>query len=363
MGAIKIIEGVWQVGGGSWGKVAKAVSVEGCGNMYLVGGPTGEPEKENSPPRERGVGHDAFPERTVNQPPPSGGGYSDSASRGSSNSPPRERGVGHDAFPERTVNQPPPSGRGYSDSASRGSSNSPPRAQREENSPPRKRGVGAESEFAIIDAGIPAGVKAVLANAAEAGAGPGQIKRIVLTHAHSDHVAGAEDLRRATGAVLAAHPLTARALAGEPDAARQLFVGEMRATVAETIADGDEVALGPYRFRAIHTPGHMPDCVCLFGQVGGRRVLISGDEAIGDQGEDLGIVGWLDMHWGSAPKRYVASLEKLAALRADLVLPGHGKPIDGERAVADSFAHCLARLRQLLAIPHLHTMMGLDMSE
>jgi glyoxylase-like metal-dependent hydrolase (beta-lactamase superfamily II) len=107
----------------------------------------------------------------------------------------------------------------------------------------------------------------------------------------------------------------------------------------------------------------MPDCVCLFGEIGGRRVLISGDTAIGDQGENLGVVGWLDMHWGSAPKRYVASLEKLAALGADLMLPGHGRAIDGKRAVADSLDHGIARLRQLLAVPHLHTMMGLDMSE
>jgi len=256
--AIRVAEGIWWVGGGSWDGSAKVLSAEGSGNIFLVGGP---------------------------------------------------------------------------------------------------------GDWALIDAGGPAGADRVLANAADAGAAAGDIRRIILTHSHHDHSAGADELKRLTGARLAGSELLARALGGDAEARRRLFVRDRPPLeVEETIADGDEVSVGPYTLTVLATPGHIPDAITLVGEVAGRKAAFTGDTAIGDQAGASGVVGWLDGHWGSNPNHLVAGIERIAAHGPDLLLPGHGEPIDGADRVRRSLQHCIERLRQLLAIPGLGTMMPLDLS-
>ena len=86
----------------------------------------------------------------------------------------------------------------------------------------------------------------------------GRVTRIVVTHRHPDHWATIDALKSATGAPVACH-----------EAEREPYADKVDAT----IADGEEIALGGLRVRAIHTPGHTPGSVCFL--VGGH--LISGD--------------------------------------------------------------------------------------
>ncbi|MHC4715908.1 MAG: MBL fold metallo-hydrolase, partial [Planctomycetota bacterium] len=224
--------------------------------------------------------------------------------------------------------------------------------------------VGGEGDWALIDAGGAEGTDEVLANAAEAGAPAEDIHRIILTHSHSDHTLGADELKRLTGARVACSGLAARALGGDADARSKLFVGDRPPLAVEDIlADGDELSVGPYAFTVLATPGHIPDALTLVGEAGGRRVAFTGDTAIGDQGGVAGVVGWLDGHWGSNPGHLAASIARIAACEVDLLLPGHGFPIDGADNVRRSLAHCAERLQQLLAIPDLQSMMPLDVSE
>ena len=224
--------------------------------------------------------------------------------------------------------------------------------------------VGGPGDWTLIDAGAPEGVDAVLANAADAGAAPDDIHRIILTHSHYDHTMGADALKRRTGARIACSELAARALGGDAEARSKLFISDRPPlAVEDVLADGDEVSIGPYTFTVLATPGHIPDALTLVGEVAGRKVAFTGDTAIGDQGGVAGVVGWLDGHWGSNPGHLVASIEKIAACQADLLLAGHGFPIDGADNVRRSLAHCAERLQQLLAVPDLQSMMPLDMSE
>lgn len=224
--------------------------------------------------------------------------------------------------------------------------------------------VGEGGEYALIDTGTREGVEAMLANAAGAGAEPAAIKRIVLTHSHYDHVDAAAELKERTGAAVAASGLAAKALGGDGDARKRLFIREDQSVaVDEVLRDGDEVRLGPHAFLVLHTPGHIPDAVTLTGQVRGRTVVLTGDTAIGDQGGAQGVVGWLDGHWGSNPKHLLKSIERIRRCQADLLLPGHGFPIEGKEKVAESLAHCSRRLEQLLAIPDLGSMMPLDLAD
>jgi len=86
----------------------------------------------------------------------------------------------------------------------------------------------------------------------------GRVTRIVITHRHPDHWMSIDALKRATGAPVACHEADRERYADKVDAA---------------IADGEEIAVGALRVRAIHTPGHTAGSICFL--VGGH--LISGD--------------------------------------------------------------------------------------
>jgi glyoxylase-like metal-dependent hydrolase (beta-lactamase superfamily II) len=131
-------------------------------------------------------------------------------------------------------------------------------------------------------------------------AAPDGIEGIVLTHSHSDHAEGARGLD--------AHVTLPR--------------------------DGQRV--GP--FRAIGTPGHSPDSVCLL--VDG--VCFTGDTVLGS-----GSV-FIAPGKGSL-SAYLASLRRLRALALDVLCPGHGPYVWDSGAKLDEYIqHRLDRERRLL---------------
>ena len=224
--------------------------------------------------------------------------------------------------------------------------------------------VGGGGDYALIDAGAAAGVEAVLANAAGVGAPAESISKIVLTHSHGDHTEGAPELMKRTGAVAAASELAAQAFGGDRQAREMLFIRDgVKLKVKQVLAAGDSLSLGPYVFRVMLTPGHIPDAVTLVGEMAGRKVIFTGDTAIGDQGSAVGVVGWLDGHWHSNPKHLLSSIRRISQCQADLMLPGHGFPIEGRDKVAAALAHCAERLERLLAIDGLGSMMPLDLTD
>jgi glyoxylase-like metal-dependent hydrolase (beta-lactamase superfamily II) len=108
--------------------------------------------------------------------------------------------------------------------------------------------------------------------------------------------------------------------------------------VDRTLADMKEVRVGRVRVRMLHTPGHTVDSCCYVTDVGGKRVLCSGDTVVGTQPRaDLGrtikgMLGWLDGHWSAPLSVYVASLRRLLRLKPDVMLTGHGISNDAATA-------------------------------
>jgi endoribonuclease LACTB2 len=148
---------------------------------------------------------------------------------------------------------------------------------------------------------------------------------IVLTHHHPDHVGGAAFFARELDLPLWAHEKTAALL---PDL-----------RVDRLLAEGDEIALDgdtPSVLRVLHTPGHASGHVCLHDAEAG--VLVVGD-MVASVGTILIPPDDGDM------AEYLAQLERLAALSADVALPAHGDPIaegSGGPSPAALFRHYVA---------------------
>ncbi|MEJ7655875.1 MAG: MBL fold metallo-hydrolase [Thermoleophilaceae bacterium] len=133
----------------------------------------------------------------------------------------------------------------------------------------------------------------------------GSIEGIVLTHGHPDHAEGAAGLAERAGGAPVVRP-----------------------------CEGEEV--GP--LRALATPGHAPDHVCLlFG-----RILFSGDTVLGEGSVFIG-------PGEGSMSAYLASLRRLGELDLDVLCPGHGPFVWRPHEKIDEYLeHRLDRERRLL---------------
>lgn len=142
--------------------------------------------------------------------------------------------------------------------------------------------------------------------------------KILLTHAHFDHVLGLTDCARKYGIPVYMHPEERKTLENNGMFARN-FGFEMPATEAEftDIADGDLITFGNTVFEVLHTPGHTPGGVCYLDRT--DRLLLSGDTLF------AGSIGRTDLPYGDYDVLMGSIFTRLMSLDGDIdVIPGHG---------------------------------------
>jgi glyoxylase-like metal-dependent hydrolase (beta-lactamase superfamily II) len=200
----------------------------------------------------------------------------------------------------------------------------------------------------IVDTAIPESANTLLETLAAVGRKPSDVREIVLTHYHGDHMGSAAALLERTGAECVAHRLDAGVVRGDraedvaqiSDLERPFYeqatasvVEAQRCRVDREVEDGDEIEFAGGA-RVIHIPGHTPGSIGL--HIPRLSTVILGDAAARFQGHL--IVG----AFNADPPQAVASVRKIAALDFEVACFGHGDPITA--AASAAFRKLAARL-------------------
>jgi glyoxylase-like metal-dependent hydrolase (beta-lactamase superfamily II) len=196
--------------------------------------------------------------------------------------------------------------------------------------------VDGGGEMALVDTGAGENPDAILRNVESVGKNASQIKWILITHCHIDHIGGIDYLRRKTGAKVMSHVLCAETLATADNVrtAANWYGISLEPIAIDSTFDGPEekVKFGSAELILIHTPGHSPDSISIYADFGGKRVLFGQD-----------IHGPFSPSFGSDIKLWEKSMEKLIALKIDILCEGHYGVIRGRDRVEDFIRSFLDR--------------------
>ncbi len=155
--------------------------------------------------------------------------------------------------------------------------------------------------------------------------GISELKYILLTHGHFDHITGADKFRMNFGGKIAIHRLDAPCLESSNESRAAMFGYPFRAFNQDIILeDGDSLPFGDGQIEVIHTPGHTVGSVCF--KTG--DCLFTGDTLF------RLTVGRTDFPGGSM-EEMLSSMKRLKALEGSYkVYPGHesASDLDYEKA-------------------------------
>lgn len=219
----------------------------------------------------------------------------------------------------------------------------------------------------LFDAGLgsPEAQAALEAGFARLGRRFDEVRRIVVSHGHVDHYGAARFVQERHGGEVPvhAHPADAPKIgeAGWRWKDRQVQYGTYLAKLGvpvETLlliaregekgyglarrvpevrplVGGETLRTRHLTLRVLHMPGHTPGLLCLHDEE--RRIFLSADHLLEKISPnpliELGPAG--EEGWFKPLLAYVESVGRMRALDLDLVLPGHGPPFSGHRAVID----------------------------
>ncbi len=228
-----------------------------------------------------------------------------------------------------------------------------------------------EDGWVLVDAGMgtPDAREAFAAGLERAGLRVGDLKGIVLTHHHPDHIGLSGELHEESGAKVYMHPIDERSVRiiwegtmperfgrvtsffrkhglertelwytqADPKAVRTI----LRVPPHEAftlVEDGEYLTLAGDRYRVLWVPGHADGQIVLFRERDG--VFVAADHVLPRITPNVGLYSEHDRL--NPLGDYLDSLHKVENLPASIVLPGHGEP----------FADLAGRVREIIQHHH-----------
>lgn len=202
--------------------------------------------------------------------------------------------------------------------------------------------VEGADRLALIDTGYPRSTDAVLRAIAALGRRPEDLREIVITHCHADHMGSLAEIAERTGAQVCVHAADAAVVRGDqpmPEfrggnifASAALRVSGMimgkppkPSRVDRELQDGDELEVGD--LKVMHTPGHTAGHIAL--HMPSKRALFVGDAIFNFP--VLGLrppAAMVSADTAQAKE----SIRRLASLEPDIVCFGHGSALTRDAA-------------------------------
>lgn len=182
--------------------------------------------------------------------------------------------------------------------------------------------ITSKAGHILLDTCMPDSGPTILENITDLGFDPKDVKYILITHAHIDHLGSAKFLAARTGAKICMHTADVQA-AEKPDRTKMGLTEFEPFKVDRVLKDGDVVRVGDKQVQAIHSPGHTPGCLSFAFTVrdGGREyrcILFGGPGVNVFQPKNLqrGI-------YGGTMEDFFKTLDRLAAMPVDVWLGAH----------------------------------------
>jgi len=181
-------------------------------------------------------------------------------------------------------------------------------------------------ELAIIDTGTAGNAKKTVIYIQKLGHQPTDVKTIILTHFHMDHMGSAKELKDLTNAKVATHTEDADYISGTKPLPKpknilfravSSFVKPVPVQVDIILKEGDKIA----NLTVFHTPGHTPGSIMLLDEE--RKALFAGDTLRYDGKKVSGAPG----QFSADSNQVRESIIKASTLSFDVMLPGHGEPL------------------------------------
>jgi glyoxylase-like metal-dependent hydrolase (beta-lactamase superfamily II) len=193
-------------------------------------------------------------------------------------------------------------------------------------------GKPESKDLSMIDAGLVGKGGYKIASIKKLGIDIKDIKRIIMTHTHLDHIGClSEVLKQMPWSELWVH--TDEAVQLEDGDERTVYGmemfknmcqgeynlkdGDFRFQVQKKLNGGERLEIGGMIWDVLHIPGHSAGSIALHNKT--DKILIPGDVVYADYA-----IGRFDLH-GADPAKHRESLFRLAELEVDVLLPGHNR--------------------------------------